>query len=158
MTPEIEKVLTRYVQIQEEARRLADEKATLQERLACHLADFAEPFWFPVVAGQPLKVRVHHATEFVYDEDLLRQRLRERYTQILKPDPVKVRRHLPDVERLLWPALDLVGAPHRDQVRIAVEKGAVPRDAFTGAFEKVTWTSIAVSHVRDEAEGAGRQS
>lgn len=159
LTPEIEKLLGRYLQIQDETRRLDEEKARLKDRLAGHLAGFVEPFWFPVVAGQPLRVRVHHATDFTYNEELLRQRLGERYLQILKPDPAKIRRHLSEVEELLRPALDLVGSPQRDQVRLAVERGAVPKDAFAGAFEKVTRTTIAVMRQRDgEAAPMARQS
>ena len=155
LTPEIEKVLGRYLQIQDESRRLDEEKARLRERLAGHLAGFTELFWFPVVAGQPLRIRVQHTTDFSYDEELLRQRLGERYVEILKPDPTKIRRHLPAVEALLRPALDLVGSPQREQVRVAVERGAVPKDAFAGAFEKVSRTTIAVMRQRDDEPGPG---
>jgi hypothetical protein len=153
LTPEIERLLGRYLQIQDETRRLDEEKGRLKGRLAGHLAGFTEPFWFPVVAGQALKIRVHHDTDFTYNEELLRQRLGERYPQILKPDPTKVRRHLAEVEELLRPALDLVGSPHRDQVRLAVERGAVPKDAFAGAFEKVSRTAITVMRQRDGDPG-----
>lgn len=149
LTPEIEKLLERYLQIQDETRQLDEEKAQLKERLAAHLASFTEPFWFPRVAGQPLKIRVLHTTDVTYNEELLRQRLGERYTQILRPDPAKIRRHLAEVEGLLRPALDLVGSPQRDQVRLAVERGAVPKDAFVGAFEKVSRTTIAVMRHRE---------
>jgi hypothetical protein len=158
LTPEVEKLLARYLQIQDETRRLDDEKARLKDRLANHLADFTELFWFPVVAGRPVRVRVQHATEVTYNEELLRQRLGERYLKILKADPGKIRRHLSAVEELLQPALDLVGSPHRDQVRAAVERGDVPKDAFAGAFEKVTRTTIAVTRQRDgEAAPAPRR-
>jgi hypothetical protein len=158
LTPEMEKLLGRYLRIQDEARRLDEEKAQLKDRLASHLAGFTEPFWFPVVAGQPLKIRVQHAVDFTYNEELLRQRLGERYTEILRPDPAKIRRHLAAVEDLLRPALNLVGSPHRDQVRVAVERGAVPKDAFAGAFEKVSRTTIAVMRQRDgEAAPAPRR-
>ena len=149
LTPEIEKLLGRYLQIQDETRRLDEEKARLKERLAGHLADFTEPFWCPVVAGQGLRIRVQHVTDFNYNEELLRQRLGERYLQILKPDPAKLRRNLSAVEDLLRPALDLVGSQQRDQVRAAVERGDVPKDAFAGAFEKVNRTTITVMRQRD---------
>jgi hypothetical protein len=153
LTPEMEKVLGRYLQIQDETRRLDDEKARLKSRLAGHLASFREPFWFPVVAGQALKIRVHHDIDFSYNEELLRQRLGERYTQILRPDPTKIRHHLSEVAELLRPALDVVGSPHRDQVRVAVERGAVPKDAFVGAFEKVNRTLITVMRKHDGDPG-----
>lgn len=156
LTPEIAALLNRYLQIQDETKRLDEEKARLKERLVGHLTGFNDPIWSPVVAGQALRIHVHHIVDVTYNEELLRQRLGERYLQILKPDPTKVRRHLAAVEDLLRPALDLVGSPQRDQVRTAVERGAVPKDAFAGAFEKVSRTIVTVTRQRDGAPAAPR--
>ena len=145
---EVEATLVRYLAIQEEERRLDEEKATLRDRLARHLQDYQDPFWFPTVAGQALKVRVRHDTEVRYNEEILRERLGDSYRLILRPDPAKIRRNLARVESLLQPALDLVGSPDREQVRLAVEKGTVPREAFAGAFEKRNRTSITVTRLR----------
>lgn|GEM_PF-1233872 len=150
VTPEVEQLLIRYLQIQDEVRRLEEEKAALNGRLCQHLAEFAQPCWFPTVAGQAIKVRVRHEVQVLYDEGLLRQRLGERYVQILKADPAKVRRHLTDIEDLLRPALDRVGSPDRERVRTAVESGVVPRDAFNGAYEKTSWTTVAVMRLREK--------
>jgi hypothetical protein len=149
LNPEVERILTRYLQIQDEMRKLGDEKASLNQRLCTHLARFGGPYWFPVVGGQALKVHVRHEERFLYNEDLLRERLGERYVQILKPDPAKVRRHLTEVDALLRPALEVVGSPNRERVRAAVESGVVPRDAFNGAFEKLSATSVAVGRLRE---------
>ena len=154
-SPEIERLLVRYLQIQEEAGRLEEEKGLLKERLAEFLAGFQSPFWYPVVAGQPLRIRVRHEVDIQYDEPLLRERLGSLYAHILRPDPAKIRRNLGAVEELLRPALDLVGSPHRDTVRTAIERGVVPKDAFTGAFTKVNRTTIAVMrHHEDNGSGA----
>jgi hypothetical protein len=157
MTPEIERLLTRYLQIQDEMRRLDEEKTALNDRLCTHLTQFPGPFWFPTVGGQALKIRVRHDEHFVYNEELLRQRLGERYAQILKADPAKVRRHLGEIEDLLRPALGLVGTPNRERVRTAVEAGVVPRDAFTGAFEKTSCTTVAVMRLRDDDRAGGQR-
>ncbi len=154
LTPEVEQLLVRYLQIQEEVRRLEEEKGQLRDRLAGYLAEYQSPFWCPVVAGQPLRIRVRHEIDIEYNEELLRERLGDRYAQILRPDPAKIRRNLPAVETLLQPALALVGSPHRDSVRDAIERGAVPRDAFAGAFTKVSRTNITVMRQR-EGDGSG---
>lgn len=150
VSPEVAGVLKRYLQIQEQMRALSDEKAGLQERLAEHLADYRGLFWNPVVAGQALRIRVRHEVEVHYNEALLRERLGECYTEILRPDPAKVRQHLSEVEPFLEPVLDLVGSPDRDCVRHAIEAGTVPKEAFAGAFTKANRTRVAVMRQRTD--------
>lgn len=158
VTPNVERLLVRYLQIQDEMRQLDEEKASLNRQLCEHMAGYRQPCWFPTVAGQTLKIRVRHEVQVLYDEDLLRQRLGERYVQILRADPTKVRRHLAAVEDLLRPALDRVGSPDRDRVRTAVESGIVPRDAFSGAYEKTAWTTVAVMRLREKDQNGPQPS
>ncbi len=150
VSPEVAGILKRYLQIQEQMRALNDEKAGLQERLAEHLADYTGPFWNPVVAGQALRIRVRHEVEVRYNEALLRERLGEHYTEILRPDPGKVRQHLSEVEPFLEPVLDLVGTPDRECVRRAIESGTVSKEAFAGAFTKANRTRVAVMRQRTD--------
>ena len=152
--PAIEQLLVRYLEIQESQRLLDEEKARLRDQLADYLHDFQAPFWNPVVAGQPLKIRVKRDTDVVYREELLRQRLGERYVLILRPDPSKVRRHLAEITGCLQPVLDLIGSPHRDAVREAITNGTVRKEEFAGAFEKKDKVTLAVTRFREEAEAS----
>ncbi len=152
LTPEIEKVLSRYLEIQAEMHRLSEEKGRLRDTLLAHVADARGRFWFPVVGGQKLMVAVRRKVEIDYDEDVLRRRLGDRYVQILKPDTRKMRKRLDDIEDTLAPVLALIGSPHPDKVRAAVESGAVSTEEFQGAFTKRLKESLTVRRARDDDE------
>ena len=152
LTAEISQVLRRYLAIQEEERRLEEEKGQLKQRLAAHLRDLAGAFWYPEVDGQKLKVRCRRETQIEYDEVLLCQRLGPRYRQILKPDPHKVRRHLDELGDALAPVLELVGSPDRDRVKAAIASGVARREEFAGAFRRTARTLVAVSRFRPETD------
>ena len=145
LTPQIEQVLVRYLQIQQEEKRLEDEKERLRQLLITFLGANAPNQWSPVVCGQ--RITVHHriATKITYNEQLLLQRLGERYVNILAPDPFKLRRNLALIEPHLQPVMPLIGSPDREKVRAAIETGIVKKEEFDGAFEKTSRHQIVVS-------------
>lgn len=157
VTPEIERTLSRYLEIQQEEHRLAVEKERLQQALIAHLAGMTGTYWRVVVGGQPVKVRYRREVQVLYDEELLRKRLGERYVRLLKPDLAKLRRHLPEIERHLAPVLTLVGSPSPDRVRAAVSQGLVAQEEFSGAFTKQVKCTIAVMRARDEVQRTADQ-
>lgn len=83
-------------------------------------------------------LRLTRRTTVKYDEELLRDRLGDRYRSILEPEMKRVRKHLPEIEHLLEPALDLVGAPSRERVERCILDGTVAAADFAGAFDKNT--------------------
>ena len=153
LTPEIEGVLSRYLEVQGQLRRLREEREQLRDALLAHVAGLEGRFWFPVVGGETLMVSRRRRVEIDYDEDLLRQRLGERYTRILRPDVRKLRRHLDDVEGALEPVLALIGSPHPDRVRSAIESGEVQSEEFQGAFKKGLKESLTVRRAREDDGG-----
>jgi hypothetical protein len=153
LTPEIERVLGRYLEIQRTEKEIEAEKVSLQEALAAFLGQEPDGLWYPTVAGTPLKVRLARETAVEYNEPLLRQRLADRYVHVLRPDPKKIRQHLAEVEPLLAPLLTEIGSPDRDRVRTAIEQGLVRADEFAGAFRKSQRVRLAV--MRSLAVDAG---
>jgi hypothetical protein len=150
LTPDIKATLKRYLEIQREDHELQEEKAQLQKLITEYLSKSPEGFWFPVVDGTELKVRYARDTEIEYDENLLRSRLGEKYKCLLKPDLRKIRQHLPELEEILSPVLDMVGTPDRDKVKAAIDSGDVSRETFSGAFRKETKTRLAVMKFQPE--------
>ena len=157
VTPDIAKVLTRYLEIQQQDQELQAEKVRLQEALANYLAKQGDGTWFPVVAGTTLKVRYLRESVVEYDEEQLRTRLGDRFVHVLRPDPKKVRGHLAELEASLQPFLATIGSPDRDKVRAAIEQGLVRADEFAGAFRKSVKTRVAVAKAqpRDLEFGGG---
>ena len=147
-SPDIEPVLKRYLQIQQEEQQLKEEKGRLQEILANHLSQRQLSAWYPDLDGQALKVRCQTHVTVKYDEELLQSRLQDRYPALLAPDIRKIKLHLSELSDTLSPVLALVGSPNPDKVRSAIETGLVPKEAFTGAFTKSTRHSVSVAKAR----------
>jgi len=145
---DVDDVLRRYLEIQAEEQRLKKEKAELQDRLAEHMKALGRNQWYPDVDDKSLKVRFSESTVIDYDEELLRQRLADRYVSILEPDVRKIRKAMVKVAPLLQPVIEQIGSPSPDRVRSAIEAGVVRKEEFAGAFEKTTKRMIAVSKVR----------
>ena len=144
MTDEIFKVLRRYVEIQTEERRLREEKAELQNKLKMHMVPAGCSFWYTEVDGEKLKVVCNEFVEIKYDDDLLRERLGDRFPTILSPDIRKIRSELPRIERYLVPVLAEIGSVDPQHVRAAIESGHVTKEDFRDAFTKTRNYRIAV--------------
>ena len=150
MAMEIEKVLSRYVEIQAQEQALNEEKTLLQDHIEAYMDRTGQSLWFPVVEGLRLKVRCRKTLVVEYDEEALRKRLGARYAAILAPDLKKIRQHLPDLLSTLEPLLPMIGSPTPDRVRDAIQKGVVKTEEFSGAFRKTTRRFVAVGRVRPE--------
>ena len=144
----VESVLRRYLALQKQEQQIKEEKAGLQVVLANHMKEIERDTWYPDVDGQKLKVRCRESVSIEYNEELLRQRLADRYPAILKPDLKKMRRCLDDIEPLLIPVLNRVGSPSPDKIREAVDSGVVQKEEFADAFERTTRHNVSVARIR----------
>ncbi len=151
LTTDVKKLLKRYLEIQEEEKSLREEKSELQQCLAKHLTDFEGKFWHPKIEEISLKIRYVKETIVEYDESLLSERLGDRYPEILTPDIRKIKKHLSEIEPLLYPVIGSVGSPDRDKVQSAITKGVVHKNEFQGAFIKTVKPRIAVMKARPES-------
>ena len=154
LTPALEALLQRYLQIQEEERTLQEEKKALQNDLKKALAGMQQRFWFTEVGGTALKISCSTNEQIDYDDDLLRQRLGNRLRLVSSPDIRKIRSNLSQVEALLEPALDLIGSVDRIKVKHAVEQGLVRTEEFAGAFTRQKVTRVAVMRQRAAEDNA----
>ncbi len=144
-SPELTAVLREYEEIQREEKALKERKTALKDKLAAHMQALRATEWMPQVDGRSFKVRYRETVVINYDEETLRQRLGERYRQVLGPDLRKLRHHLDEVAPLLEPQLGIIGSPVPDKVKAAIASGLVSADEFKGAFEKTEKQYIAVS-------------
>ncbi len=148
MPESVARDLRRYLEIQDSERVLREEKSALQERLGSYLAGQRMNLWTAEVDGQSLKVRRQSVQTVEYNEELLRQRLGDRYPHILAPDPRKIRLHLDEIAPALAPYLEQVGSPQPQAVKAALERGLVAKEEFAGAFHKEIRERVAVSRLR----------
>jgi len=146
LPPHIKAALERYVEIQQIQQQLNDEKKHLQQMLKEHLRSGGKSvIWSPRLQDLLVRVNYKRNVRVDYNEKLLRERLGDRYPEILSPDVKKIRRHLDEVEGLLKPALLIIGTPDRRKVQEAVTQGGMEFSLFQGAFQKKLDESIAVS-------------
>ena len=141
-------VLKRYLEIQKQEQSLKEEKAELQTALGVYMTKIQREQWYPDLDGQKLNVRCRESTSIEYNEELLQQRLADRYSSLLEPDIRKIRKSLKDVSPLLQPMIDRIGSPSAGKVRSAIEAGVVQKEEFAGAFEKTTKRNVSVMRMR----------
>ena len=144
----IEDALRRYIAIQRETKRLKEEQHTLRDVIARYMQTRQKTHWQTLVDAEEVGIRCIPQTVVTYDEPLLRERLGNRYAEILEIDIKKLKDNLADVTSLLSPALDRIGTPSREKVRDAIETGGLDPNLFKGAFTKTEKLQFAVSQVK----------
>jgi len=120
----------------------------LRDVIARYMQTRQKTHWQTLVDAEEVGIRCIPQTVVTYDEPLLRERLGNRYAEILEIDIKKLKDNLADVTSLLSPALDRIGTPSREKVRDAIETGGLDPNLFKGAFTKTEKLQFAVSQVK----------
>lgn len=139
-----EGLIRRYMQVQREIDILEQEKERLRESLVSELEGKVPSRWHAMVDGTPLLVVHRHTTTVRYDESLLRERLGDKYQEILEIDSKKIRKNRELVRPLVASVLDQVGTPTAARVEAAIRSGSLPMEAFKGAFKKTFTPYISI--------------
>ena len=113
MPAETANAIRRYMEIQREMSRLEQEKEELRNLIAKELEGRVPASWRPTLDAKPLVVMHGFRTTVKYDEDILRERLGDRYREILEIDGTKIRKNRELVRPLLESVLDQVGVTGR---------------------------------------------
>ena len=144
MPAETANAIRRYMEIQREMSRLEQEKEELRNLIAKELEGRVPASWRPTLDAKPLVVMHGFRTTVKYDEDILRERLGDRYREILEIDGTKIRKNRELVRPLLESVLDQVGTPQASRVESAIRSGAVTADEFRGAFKKTATPFVSI--------------
>lgn len=139
-----EALIRRYMEIQLEIALLEQERERLRNTLVHELEGKVPPRWHSVIDGKPMLIVHERKTTVRYDEPLLKERLGERYTEILEIDATKVRKNRELVRPLIAPVLDRVGTPAAARVEAAIRSGSLTIDSFKGAFSKTVTPYISI--------------
>lgn len=139
-----EALIRRYMEVQLEIALLEQEKERLRDTLVHELEGKVPPRWHSVIDGKPMLIVHERKTTVRYDEPLLKERLGERYTEILEIDATKVRKNRELVRPLIAPVLDRVGTPAAARVEAAIRSGSLTIDSFKGAFSKTITPYISI--------------
>lgn len=153
LTEEIAAVLEEYVKLQLEERTLRERKQALQEKLKAHLRSEVNRQWFPEVGGERLKITYRINSNIVYDEEVLFNRLGDRYGSILAPDLRKMKTNLPNLGDELTPLLGRIGSPSPEKVKAAIESGLIEPSEFKGTYTKSVKEYVTVAHIKPDQVG-----
>ncbi len=140
----LQALLQEYRQVESEIAAMEEERQSLRARIVEVMTAAGKDHVSLTVGNEPLFLVLEKRSEITYNENLLRERLGDKYIDILDPDPRKLRRYPPEMRDALIPFLDQVGSPSRDRIRDAIERGDVQQSAFEGAFEKTRKTILYV--------------
>ncbi len=132
----LQALLGEYRQVEREIEAMDEERQALRNQIMAQMKAAGTDNLSLTVDGEPLFLVLEQRTEIVYNESLLRERLGDKYMDILDVDPRKLRRAPPDMRDAVAPFLEAVGSPSRQRIRAAVETKDIPQSAFDGAFEK----------------------
>ena len=144
MPAETAAAIRRYIEIQREMARLEQEKEDLRNLIAKELDGQVPASWRSTLDAKPLVIMHGFRTTVKYDEDILRERLGDRYREILEIDGTKIRKNRELVRPLLESILDQVGTPQAARVESAIRSGSVTADEFRGAFKKTTTPFVSI--------------
>ncbi len=140
----LQALLREYRQVEREIEAMEEDRRTLRDRIR-KLMEAAGKDHVSLTAGdEPLFLVLEKRVKIVYDEELLRKRLGNKYIDILDPDPRKLRRYPPEMREALQPFLEAIGSPSRQRIRSAIASGDIPQKVFEGAFEKKRETILYV--------------
>jgi len=140
-------LIRRYMQIQQEIAALEKEREQLRNSLVNELEGKVPEKWNSLIDGKTIQVVHRRKVTVRYDERLLRDRLGDRYAEILEIDGTKIRKNRELVRPFLAPVLDRVGTPAAARVEAAIQSGSLPVEAFKGAFSKDVTPYISIREV-----------
>ena len=144
MPVETANAIRRYMRIQREMAQLEREKEQIRNSLVMELGDKVPTIWRLILDGKPLVIVHSHRTTVRYDEETLRDRLGDRYPEILELDGTKIRKNRDLVRPYLAAVLDQVGTPSAARVESAIRSGAVSPDVFRDAYQKTVTPFISI--------------
>lgn len=133
--------VARLMELKELEAQIVQEQAEVRAELSEFLESRAQKGWSGQIMGRPVRVTRQERTQITYNEELLRQRLGDRYRMIIGLDKKRLTEREDEVLRWLGDHAVEVGRVDRDKVKAALEQGACSSDEFRGTFErKVTYT------------------
>lgn len=134
--------LNRYRELQAAVR----EKEQIEKQLADYLSGLqAEELSVDLPSG-PVRIRLVRQSDIRYNNEMLKERLGERYEALLKPDLEKIREHLDAISPCFDNILEYVGSVSPEKVREAIEDGIVEKEEFDGAYSKTTHRRIDITY------------
>lgn len=145
----------RLMELKELEEQIAREQAEIRAEIGQYLEGRSAKSWVGQVHGREIRVTRQERVQVTYDEPLLRQRLGDRFRQVIGLDRKLLTAREDEVLQWLGDRAYEVAHVDRSKVKEALERGDVSSDEFKGAFErKVTYT-VALQVNAGSVRGSG---
>lgn len=117
---------------------ITQEKEQIEKQLADYLAGLSVDELSVDLPTGSARIRLVKQSDIRYNDEMLKERLGDRYEALLKPDLDKIAAHLDAISPCFDNILEYVGSVSPEKVREAIEDGIVEKEEFDGAFSKTT--------------------
>ena len=142
---EFDIALQKYLEIQNQEKHLAQQKALLREKIESYLKEVKRDQI--MVSMSDFDVRISRKEKVVvkYDEDILRERLQDDYQKVLALDIQRVKKRRRELENILQEKIEEFASPDREKIRNLIEDRDLDSRQFQGAFTKEIKSTIYVT-------------
>ncbi|MBF0229505.1 MAG: hypothetical protein HQK63_07935 [Desulfamplus sp.] len=137
-------ILKRYKEIEAQLELLTKEKEELRNHIKLLLTESENNIYNTRIDNEVINISLINKSDIKYDESMLKERLGDKYYLILKPNIVKIRKNLSEIESFLAPCLDKIGSPSRDIIKERIGNGEFSISDFKGSFKKVIKSTLYV--------------
>jgi hypothetical protein len=156
MSPVMRETVKRYLEIQKQERKIKKEKRELQQRLAVMCKSSKQRLWPVEIGGRVVVVTYWYSQSVECEEEVLKERLGERYLHICQVVPALVNKYQEAAGPLLAPIADYVCRPHPNAIMKAIADGHVTRTELRDLVKRHKRDHIRVGskYDRDRVEAA----
>jgi hypothetical protein len=147
--------LTRLMELKELEAQIEAEQREIRGEIAAYLEARSVKIWTGQLMGKGVKVTRQERVQIRYDEKLLRERLGDRYREIISLDRKLLASRESEVFQWLGEHALEVSKVDRQKVKEALERGGVDPEAFRGTFERQVSQTVALQ-VLDGGDSNGR--
>jgi len=142
---EILNLLKQYRNVDQEIDRMEYEKRNLRTQIQQFLENRELSSFSIPVNNEQIILELKQNVSIKYDENLLRERLGEKYREILEIDLVKLRTAIGGLlEHELEQHIETIGSPSRTKIEKLIVEGKLEKGDFKGAFHKTLKSTLYV--------------
>ena len=142
---EFDIVLQGYLEIQNQEKQIAQQKALLRDKIEGYLKEVQLNQLMVTTSDCDVRISRKEKVVVKYDEGILRERLQQDYRKILALDMQKVKKRRRELENILQEKMEPFASPDREKIRNLIEDGELDSRQFQGAFTKEIKSTIYVT-------------
>jgi len=131
-----EPLVQQIKELEAEISALQAQREELRNQVIAELTAIGKSYAEVKIGKEEYILSKKSVAEISYNEVLLKERLKERFSSILQVDYRKIKKNLHAVRNYLMPIIETIGSVNKDLVKAGIKVGALSKKDFAGAFTK----------------------